>query len=376
MSFNGSGTFNINSSGQPVVTNTVISSTAFNALTSDLATGLSTTITKDGQTTPTNNIPMGGYKITNLGDGTAATDAVNLLQSQQQTQNSYGTFLTATNADTITATCTPSLTAYVTGQMFNFAAAGTNTGPVTINISGLGAKSIYKNNTTDLVANDLITGYVYVIVYNGTQFQVLNVANNYFRYIVEPITISATAATSTINYDMLTQSIIYYTTAATSNWVVNFRSNSTVSLNSLMGIGQAITVTFMATTPVATSFTASTSTTTMTVSAVSTGTLYVGQIITGTGVASGTYITSFGSGSGGIGTYNLSTSQNVSSTSMTGSVPFNSAVTIDGSSVTPKWQGSIAPVSGNASSTDVYTYAIIKTANATFTVLASQIRYA
>jgi hypothetical protein len=376
MSFNGSGTFNINSTGQPVVTGTVISSTAFNALTADLATGLSTAITKDGQTTPTNNIPMGGYKITNLGDGTTATDAVNLLQSQQQTQNSYGTFLTATNADTITATCTPSLTAYVTGQMFNFAAAGTNTGPVTINISGLGAKSIYKNNTTDLVANDLITGYVYVIVYNGTQFQVLNVANNYFRYIVEPITISATAATSLINYDMLTQSIIYYTTAATSNWVVNFRSNSTVSLNSLMGIGQAITVTFMATTPVATSFTASTSTTTMTVSAVSTGTLYVGQIITGTGVASGTYITSFGSGSGGTGTYNLSTSQNVSSTSMTGSVPFNSAVTIDGSSVIPEWQGSIAPVSGNASSTDVYNYAIIKTANATFTVLASQIRYA
>ena len=58
MSFNGSGTFVINSSGQPVVTNTVISSTAFNALTADLGTGLSTTITKDGQTTTTAKIPF------------------------------------------------------------------------------------------------------------------------------------------------------------------------------------------------------------------------------------------------------------------------------------------------------------------------------
>lgn len=58
MSFNGSGTFNINTAGQPVVTGTVISSTAFNALTADLATGLSTAITTDGQSTTTARIPF------------------------------------------------------------------------------------------------------------------------------------------------------------------------------------------------------------------------------------------------------------------------------------------------------------------------------
>jgi hypothetical protein len=58
MSYNGSGTFVINTSGQPVVAGTVISSTAFNALTADLATGLSTAITKDGQTTTTARIPF------------------------------------------------------------------------------------------------------------------------------------------------------------------------------------------------------------------------------------------------------------------------------------------------------------------------------
>ena len=58
MSYNGSGVFVINTAGQPVVTGTVISSTAFNALTADLGTGLSTAITKDGQTAATARIPF------------------------------------------------------------------------------------------------------------------------------------------------------------------------------------------------------------------------------------------------------------------------------------------------------------------------------
>lgn len=76
MSYNGSGTFNINSSGQPVVTGTTITSTAFNALTADLGTGLTTALTKDGQTTPTANIKLGAFKLVNVGDATTAGDAV------------------------------------------------------------------------------------------------------------------------------------------------------------------------------------------------------------------------------------------------------------------------------------------------------------
>jgi hypothetical protein len=53
---------------------------------------------------------------------------------------------------------------------------------------------------------------------------------------------------------------------------------------------------------------------------------------------------------------------------------YNNAVTIDGTSVTPKWQGG-APTSGNASGIDVYNYVITKTASATYTVLASQTQF-
>jgi len=56
MSYNGTGTFNINTTGQPVVAGTIISAATFNALTADLATGLTTALTKDGQTTATARI--------------------------------------------------------------------------------------------------------------------------------------------------------------------------------------------------------------------------------------------------------------------------------------------------------------------------------
>ena len=75
----------------------------------------------------------------------------------------------------------------------------------------------------------------------------------------------------------------------------------------------------------------------------------------------------------------MSTGQSLSATFLVtnGSTAYyNSAVQVDGSSVTPKWQGGSAPTSGNASSIDSYTYVIIKTGSATFTVLASQTKFA
>lgn len=70
------------------------------------------------------------------------------------------------------------------------------------------------------------------------------------------------------------------------------------------------------------SFTASISTTTMTVSAVASGTLYPSMLISGTGVTAGTYIVSQLTGAaGGTGTYTVSASQTVSSTTMTCDLP-------------------------------------------------------
>lgn len=80
MSYNGAGVFNLYSPGNPVVTGTTISSSWANNTLSDIATGLSTAITRDGQSVITANIPMGTYKFTGLGSGSASTDSVTLGQ--------------------------------------------------------------------------------------------------------------------------------------------------------------------------------------------------------------------------------------------------------------------------------------------------------
>lgn len=221
---------------------------------------------------------------------------------------SISNLITVAGTNALTGLATPTLGGYAAGAQYSFIAQNTNTAAVTIDIDTLGVKSITKFGTTALAAGDIVAGALTLIEYDGTRFQLINVTNNNFKYISEPTTISATASTGTINYDVATQSIVYYTTAATANWTMNFRASSAATLNSLMSIGQTITVTFMATQ--------------------------------------------------GATAY------------------YNSAVTIDGTSVTPKWQSGITPNAGNANSVDTYTYAIIKTANATFTVLASQTRYA
>lgn len=172
MSYNGSGTFLINSTGQPVVAGTVISSSTFNALTTDLANGLSTAITKDGQTTITNNIPLNNFKVTNLGAGTVASDAARL----DQVQSGATTTLTVTGTDTYVGTASPALAAYAAGNTFSFIVPNTNTGPATLNVSALGAKTITKNGTTALTAGDLTAGTVAIVIYDGTRFQLATAA--------------------------------------------------------------------------------------------------------------------------------------------------------------------------------------------------------
>ena len=170
MSFSGAGVFNINSTGQPVVAGTTISSSTFNALTADLATGLSTCITKDGQQTVTANIPFANYRLTAVGAGTAATDAANVGQVQSRASG----LITVTGTDTLVGTMSPTLSAYATGNQFAFVAANTNTTTVTLNIDGLGAKAVTRDGSTALVAGDITANKAHLVVYDGTRFQLLN----------------------------------------------------------------------------------------------------------------------------------------------------------------------------------------------------------
>ncbi len=165
-----SGTYTLYTPGNPVVTGTTISSAWANNTLNDLAAAMTVRWPRDGTAPPTANMPMGAYKFTNLGAGSARTDSLNF----GQVQDGGATYITGVaGTDTITGSIvTPTLAAYAAGQAFRFVAAGTNTGAATLNINSLGAKAITKNGTTALAAGDIVAGAAYAITYDGTRFQI------------------------------------------------------------------------------------------------------------------------------------------------------------------------------------------------------------
>jgi hypothetical protein len=196
----------------------------------------------------------------------------------------------------------------ITGMTTALTVAQGGTGAATLSsgalLKGAGTSAITTATAgTDFVAPATATTFTATQTFNGSSstFASSSVNGN------EAVTVSATAATGTINYDITTQSVIYYTSNASANWTVNFRFSSGTSLNTAMAIGQSVTVVFAVT------------------------------------QGSTAY--------------------------------YNNAVTVDGNSVTPKYQGGTAWTSGNASGIDVYSYTIVKTASATYTVLASQTQF-
>jgi hypothetical protein len=125
---------------------------------------------------------------------------------------------------------------------------------------------------------------------------------------LEPSTITATSANGIVNFDALTNSVVYYTQDATSDWTLNVRGNNTTTLDSVMTNGETRTVIFLAT---------------------------------------------------------------------NGATPYyQTGFTIDGSMVTPKWQGGVAPSYGTADAVDIYSFSIIKTSTATFSVFGSKVYFA
>jgi hypothetical protein len=184
--------------------------------------------------------------------------------------------------------------------------AGTTSGTALVSSGDTAGTLVLQTNgtTTALtLGTDQSATFANKVTMTGTS----SAAGAKIADVLETATISATAATGTINYDVTTQAVLYYTTNASANWTVNFRGSSGTSLNTLMATGESVTVAFFVT------------------------------------QGSTAY--------------------------------YNSAVTIDGSSVTPKYQGGTAWSAGNASGVDAYTYTIVKTGSAAFTVFAAQTQF-
>jgi hypothetical protein len=138
----------------------------------DMANAITNTICKDGQTTPTANLPMGGFKHTNVADSSARTDYAKLSQVQDGTYIWGGTSAGSANVQTITQT--PAITAYVTGSVYLFLSGFTNTGSTTININGVGAVTIKDLAGNALVGGEIQNNTLVQLQYNGTNMILLS----------------------------------------------------------------------------------------------------------------------------------------------------------------------------------------------------------
>lgn len=176
---------------------------------------------------------------------------------------------------------------------------GGNSGAVTLAID---TATVATLTDTQTFTNKTLTSPVVntAAITGGT------LVNTVIKGLEEDVNVVGSAATGTINFDVETASIWYYTSNASANHTLNFRYNSSTSLDSAMATGDAITLVWLNT---------------------------------------------------------------------NGETPYYpNTINIDGSAVSPKVPAAIS--AGNASSIDAYSFTIIKTASATFTVLETQTKFA
>lgn len=194
MSRDGSGTYSL-PAGNPVVTGTTISSTTHNTTLTDIANALTASIAKDGQTTPTANLPMGTYRHTGVSNGTARDQYATLAQLQDGGAQFVGS---VAGTNTITGTLTPAISAYASGMVVVLIPANTNTGATTLALNGLSAKTIVTGMGTNAPGGALRAGFPAVLIYNGTYFVLVgpDVDYNTFTGTLTGCTTSPTASIS------------------------------------------------------------------------------------------------------------------------------------------------------------------------------------
>ena len=296
-----------------------------------LATGISSTATSMTVATGTGSALMGGVTLAagNVDQFTVALDV--------DTQNEEIVFVTGVSGDTLTIVRARAGSSGITHSGGATVKHVLTSDDLTFYTTGVATANAAVPSATVTAKADILVGASSGVVDNlavGTNGQVLTadsaqtlgltwstaatgdvtltgvqaLSNKTLISPDERCTVSATAATGTVNFDVATQGVLYYTTNASANFTLNFRGSSGTTLNSILATGDSVSAVFL-----------------------------------NTNGTTAYYPTVF---------------------------------QIDGSSVTPKWSGGSAPSAGNASSIDAYSFTIIKTASATFTVLAGAVKFA
>lgn len=172
MARDGSGVYN--RTQNDYVFGEIISETEVNSEFNDIASALTQSLSKDGQTVPTANLPMGSFKLTGLGNGSARTDSVTVGQVQDSSFMWGGT--AGGTSDALTIAPSPAITAYAAGQAWRLINQGTPnaTTTPTIAISGLANRTIKRRDGSAIVPGDLAASSILDLVDDGTALRLVN----------------------------------------------------------------------------------------------------------------------------------------------------------------------------------------------------------
>lgn len=204
MAFNGSGTF-VRTTGtytgatawaQEAAAGNNIEAATFDTHDQDIATALSSCLVKDGQQTPSANLPMGGFKHTGVADGSARTHYASVGQLQDCTVV-FAVSGGAANAQTLTLT--PAITAYVDGFTAYFKAGFSNSSSCTMNINGVGAVTVRHYTGADVRSGDIVSGRYYAVIYGAA-------ANSFYLFnpsfpLLENVNITGLSASTLVATD-------------------------------------------------------------------------------------------------------------------------------------------------------------------------------
>ena len=182
-----------------------------------------------------------GSQIITIRQGSGATVNVPNGSKLMVVTDGAGGGAAVFNANPTAATV--DLTSGVTGTL-PVANGGTGATTLTGVVKGNGTGAFTAATAgTDFVAPATATTFTATQTFSGSTSVLAVVLND----AAEVATVSATAATGTIAYDITTQSVLYYTSNASANWTVNFRASSGTSLNTALATGQSVTAAFLVT---------------------------------------------------------------------------------------------------------------------------------
>lgn len=171
---NGTGTYLLPPIINPVVTQTLITTSWANTTMTDIAAAITASLARDGQSPPTDTMPWGNQRLTALASPVDLSDAVNLRTVQT---SSHIKASSVSGSNTVTASLVGGSASFSDGQLLLITPTATSTGPVTLSVNGGTAYPVKTPEGSQIAADGFQIGVPYILMLSGGAWVVQSAGN-------------------------------------------------------------------------------------------------------------------------------------------------------------------------------------------------------